>query len=151
MDKTQTDNSRGGTAQWVKRRIEKPGPVLTRVRFPHAARDFPPESAFSADSKHWFTTSFLQIDARSVLLMQTLLRWAFSPRVQTNASTSARTLKIPDTVSHSVVWTHKNISFGASNRPLASIFSKSGHRKEEEKKKKKKNDSFCEFRGTFPM
>ena len=40
--------------------------------------------------------------------MQTLLRYPYSPRVQSHASTSERTLKIPNTGSHTVVGTDGN-------------------------------------------
>ena len=32
------------TVQWVERRIKRPGTILTRVRFPGAARDFSPSA-----------------------------------------------------------------------------------------------------------
>ena len=38
----------------------------------------------------------------------TLLRCPYSPREQSHASTSMRTLNIPNTGSHTIVWTHKN-------------------------------------------
>ena len=39
--------------------------------------------------------------------MQTLLRCPYSPRVQSHASASVRTLKIPNTDSHTIVWSPK--------------------------------------------
>ena len=42
------------------------------------------------------------------LPVRTFLRCPYSPRVQSHASTSACTLKIPDTRSHTIVWTHEN-------------------------------------------
>ena len=76
----------GGVAQLVERRTGTP---LRQLRFPGAARDF-----------------FLQ----SQLSVQTLLRCPHSPRVQSHALTSVRTLKIPSIGSHTVVWTHENTS-----------------------------------------
>ena len=59
---------------------------MTRVRVPGAAnRDCSP----------------------SQLSVQTLLRCPRSPRVQSHTSTSVRTLKIPNTESHTIVWTHR--------------------------------------------
>ena len=40
--------------------------------------------------------------------VQTLLRCSHSPHVQSHSSTSVRTLKITDTGSHTIVWTHEN-------------------------------------------
>ena len=60
----------GDVAQLVERRTGTP---LTPVRFPGAARDFSP----------------------SQLSVQTLLRVSVHPRVQPQALTSERTLKIP--------------------------------------------------------
>ena len=37
--------------------------------------------------------------------MQTLLRCTYSPRVQPHASPSVRTLEVPNTGSHTIVWT----------------------------------------------
>ena len=59
-------------AQLVGRPTEKPGTIRTRVRVPGAARDFFPQSQLS---------------------VQTLVRCPYSPRVQSLASTSVRTLK----------------------------------------------------------
>ena len=67
-------------AQSVERLTEKSGAILTQVRVPGAARDF-----------------FSQCQ----LPVQTILR----PRVQSLASPSARTLKIPNTT---IVWPHEN-------------------------------------------
>ena len=41
--------------------------------------------------------------------VQALLRCPYSPCVQSHASTSVRTLKIPNTGSHTIVWTHKQL------------------------------------------
>ena len=46
--------------------------------------------------------------SRRQLPVQTLLRCLYSPRVQSHALTSARTLKIPSTSSHTTVWTYEN-------------------------------------------
>ena len=56
------------------------GTILSRVRVPGGAKDFP----------------------LSQLPVQTLLRCPYSPRVQSHASKSGRTLKIPDTGSHTL-------------------------------------------------
>ena len=40
--------------------------------------------------------------------VKTLLRCPHSPGVQSHAPASARTLKIPNTDSHTIVWTHEN-------------------------------------------
>ena len=71
-----------GTALLVERPTEKPGAILTRVRVPGAARDFPPR----------------------------VLQSPYSPRVQSHTSTSVRTLKIPNTGSHAIVGTLGNIT-----------------------------------------
>ena len=44
-----------------------------------------------------------------------LLRCPYSPRVQLNASTSVRTLKIQNTGSHTSVWSHENTAFTDRN------------------------------------
>ena len=41
------------------------------------------------------------------LPVQTLLRCLYNPSVQWHASTSLRTLKIPNKGSHTIVWTHE--------------------------------------------
>ena len=82
-----------GIAQLVERLTEKPGAILTRVRVPSAARDFSP----------------------SQLPVQTLLRRPYSPCVQSLASTSERTLKIPNTGSHTIVWTHESTAHADRN------------------------------------
>ena len=46
--------------------------------------------------------------SQSQLSVQTLLRCSHSPHVQLHSSTSVRTLKITDTGSHTIVWTHEN-------------------------------------------
>ena len=58
------------------------------VRVPGAASDFPPRVSFQCR-----------------LLV---LRCPYSPRVQLHASTSACMLKIPNTGSHTIVWTQEN-------------------------------------------
>ncbi len=68
-----------GMSQVLQRRTEKPGAIVTWVRIPSAARDFSPYSQLS---------------------MQTLWRCPYSPRVRARASTSVRTLKIPNTGNH---------------------------------------------------
>ena len=76
-----------GIAQLVERPTEKSGAVPTRVKSPR-----------------WGQGLFSQ----SHLPLQTLLRCPYSPRVQSLASTSANSLKIPHTGSHTIVWTHEN-------------------------------------------
>ena len=68
-----------GMAQWVERRTEKPVATLIQVRVPGAARDFSPSVSFQC---------------------RLSLRCPYSPRVQSRASTSERTLKILNTGSH---------------------------------------------------
>ena len=71
-----------GIAQLLQRPTEKTGTVLTRVRVPGAAKKLFPHSQLSGFSA---------------------LRCPYSPRVQSLASTSVCTLKILNTVSHTVV------------------------------------------------
>ena len=73
-------------AQLVERPTEKPGVILTRVRVLCAARDSAPRVDFQC----------------------TLLRCPYSPRVQSHASASVCMLKIPNTGSYTIVWTHEN-------------------------------------------
>ena len=75
-----------GIAHVVKCPTEKPGVILMLVWVPSAARDFSP----------------------SQLLVQTLLQCLCSPCVQPHASKSVHMLKIPNTGSHTAVWTHRN-------------------------------------------
>ena len=75
-----------GIAQLVEHPTEKPCAIQTQVHVPGAARDFLP----------------------SQFPVQTLLRCPYSPCVQSHASTSVCTLKIPNTGSHTIVWTHGN-------------------------------------------
>ena len=82
-----------GIAQVVELLTEKPGTILT-VRVPGAARDF-----FS----------------QSQLPVQTVLRCPYSPRVQSHASQSVSTLKIPNTGNHTIVWTHGNTAHTGRN------------------------------------
>ena len=67
-----------GTAQLVERPTEKPEATLMRVRVPAAARDFSPRVNFQCR----------------------LLRCPYSPPVQSYASTSVCTLKLPNISSH---------------------------------------------------
>ena len=53
--------------------------------------------------------------SRGQLSVQTLFRCPLSPRVQSLASTSERTLKIPDINSHMIVWTHENTAHADRN------------------------------------
>ena len=83
-----------GIAQLVER--SKPGAILTRVRV---------KGIFS----------------QSQLLAWTLLRCPYSPRVQSHVSITVRTLKIPNTGSHTVVWTHKNTTHTDRNEYSADL------------------------------
>ena len=74
-------------AQWVERRTEMPGIILTRVRVPGAARDFSPRVNFQCGLSYGVRTE---------------------PRVQSHASAFVRTVKITNTGSHTIVWTHEN-------------------------------------------
>ena len=66
---------------------EKPGAVLTRVWVPRCSKGF-------------FSLCQLPV--------QTLLRSLYRPHFQSHTSTSGRTLKIPITGSHNIVWTHED-------------------------------------------
>ena len=78
-----------GIAQFVECPTERPGAILTRVRVPGAERDY-------------FTRS------QHLRLLQTVLRCPYSTRVKSHASTAVRTFKIPNTGSHTIVWTQEN-------------------------------------------
>ena len=77
----------GVVLMWVQLRTKKAGVVLMWVQFPRVAWIFLPESAFSADS----------------------LTAAYSPCVQSYASMSVCMLTVPNTGSHTIVWTHKTL------------------------------------------
>ena len=64
--------SKAGIAQFVERPTEKPGAIRTRVRIPGAAKNFSPRANFQCR----------------------LLQCPYCRRVQSHASTIARTLKI---------------------------------------------------------
>ena len=74
-----------GTALLVEHPTEKPGAILTRVRVPGAAKDFPPRVNFQC------------------ILTYNLLQ-------PSHASTSVGTLKIRNASSHAIVWTLGNIT-----------------------------------------
>ena len=80
----------------VERRTEKPGAIRTRVRFPDVAKDL-----FSFSSQ---------------ISVHTFLQCSYSPRVQSHAATSVRTLTIPDTGICTIVWTHENTAHTVMNR-----------------------------------
>ena len=80
---------RGGTAQLVKRRTEK------------ARRNTDAGSSLRC-GKGFFSESQLPVN------FQRRLSRLYSPRVQSHAATSACALKIPNTGSHTIVWTHEN-------------------------------------------
>ena len=75
-----------GIAQLIGCPGEKPGAILMRFESPVRLGIFLPGSTSSADSYGVRT----------------------APRVQSHASTSERTLKIPITGSHTIVWTREN-------------------------------------------
>ena len=74
-----------GIAHVVERPTEEPGAILTWVRVPGAAMDFSPTVSFQC-------------------------RLSYGVRVQSRASTSVRTLNIPNTGNHIIVWTHADSS-----------------------------------------
>ena len=80
-------NAEAGIAHLVERPTEKPGAILTRVRVPAAARDFHPRVKFRCRLSYGVRTA---------------------PRAQSHASASVRTLQIPNTGNHAIVWTHEN-------------------------------------------
>ena len=75
-----------GVAQLVECLTEKPGTILMHIWVPGAARVFLPQAPSSANS----------------------LTVSVTPRAQSHATTSVRMLKIPNTGSHTIVWTHEN-------------------------------------------
>ena len=79
--------SGAGTAQLVERPTEKPGAILTRVRGPGPARDFSPRVSFQCRLSYGVRTAPVCINIVS-------------------------TLKVPNTGSHIIVWTHKNVHTG---------------------------------------
>ena len=72
--------------QWVERPTEKPGTILTRVRVPGEARDF---------------SAKVNIQCR-------LSYGVCTAGVQSRSSRPVRTLKIPNTGIHTIVWTHES-------------------------------------------
>ena len=80
---------------------------------------FLPEPTFCADSysvRTFFSQSQLSVQTLTVSVHFSpranfqcrLLQCPYSPRVQSHASTIARTLKIQNTGSHNVLWTQEN-------------------------------------------
>ena len=82
-----------GIAHLVERLTEEPGTIPTWVRVPGAAMDVSPRVSFQC----------------------TLVRCPYSPRVQSHASASVRTLNIPNTGNDIIVWTHDNSTHIARN------------------------------------
>ena len=78
-----------GIAQLVERPTEKPGANTDAGSSPRCGKGFFPQRQLS---------------------LQTLLRCPYSSHalVQSNASTAVRMLKIPNTGSRAIVWTHEN-------------------------------------------
>ena len=85
---------RGEIAQLVERPTEKPGRIPARVRVPGAARDFSHRVSFQCILSYGVRTA---------------------PRVQSLSSAVVRTLKIPNTSSHTIVWTHGNTAHADRN------------------------------------
>ena len=56
----------------------------------------------------WKARDFLYFLSQTQFPVQTLVRCPYSPCVWSHASTSVRTLTIPNTGSHTIVWTHEN-------------------------------------------
>ena len=88
----------------MERPTEKSGTILTRVQVPGAAKDFSPRVNFQCR----------------------LLLCPYSPRVQSRAATSVRTLKMANTGSHTIVWTqeeaaHSDTLTGVSSVALATV------------------------------
>ena len=63
---------------------------------------------FSGQPQYWVPGAARYFFSQSQLPVQTVLRCPYRPRVQSLASTSTRTLKTPNTGSHTVVWPHGN-------------------------------------------
>ena len=63
----------------------------------------------------FFSFFFFFSFSQGQLSVQTLLRCSCRPRVQSHASTSARTIKIPNTGNHTILWTHKNTAHTSRN------------------------------------
>ena len=83
-----------GQFNWYSIQLKSPGKILTQVQVPGAARRFSP---------------------RIKNLQCRLLQRPYSPCVQSQASVSVHTLKIPNTGSHTIVWTHKNTAHAERN------------------------------------
>ena len=82
-------------AQLVEHPTEKPGTVLMQVWVSGAARDCSPRVSFQCRSL--------------------IFQYPCSPSVQSHASTSVRTLKIPSIGSQTFVWTHENTALTDRN------------------------------------
>ena len=83
-----------GITQLVERTAEKPGAIVTRVRVPGAANNFFPRVNFQCKLSYGVHTA---------------------PQVQSHTSTSVRTVKIPNTGSHTIVWTRENTAHTGRN------------------------------------
>ena len=86
----------GGIVQWVERLTKTPGAVRTGVQFHVLGRDFSSGSTFSADS----LTAFVQPSSVCNRMRQEM---------------HVHTLKIPNTGSHAVAWTHENAAHADRN------------------------------------
>ena len=88
--------SRSGAeiVQLVERPAEKPGARPTRVRVPGAAIDFSPGVIFQCRLSDGVRTA---------------------PRVQSLSAAAVRTLKIPNTASHTIFRTHGNTAHADKN------------------------------------
>ena len=78
---------RAGTAQLAERQTKKARHSTGAGWSPRCGKEF-------------FSQSYLPV--------QTLLRCPYSPRVQSHAAASVHTLKIPNSGSHTIVWTNEN-------------------------------------------
>ena len=78
---------RSGTAQLAERQTKKARHSTGAGWSPRCGKEF-------------FSQSYLPV--------QTLLRCPYSPRVQSHAAASVHTLKIPNSGSHTIVWTNEN-------------------------------------------
>ena len=86
--------------------------------------------------------------------MQTFLQCPYSPRVQSHASTAVSMLKIQNTGSHTIVWTHENAAplIGIDSAALATAvllpsLSRKGQWNTDEKKKKSISNYIHSLRG----
>ena len=92
---------RWGYFSWYSIQLKKPQHITDAGSSPRCGKGF-----FSQNQK---------------LPVQTLLRCPYSPCVQSHASASGRTLQIPNTGSHIIVWTHKNTAHAQRNKEWVAL------------------------------